>query len=178
MEQVFDSQSLKYPEHCSGTFPVVDVIEWLLDGDPSIRWQVMRDLTGEPESRVAAQRSRVAKEGWGAMLLSLQDDDGQWGGGAYSPKWTSTTYTLLQLRDLGVDPAAAHISEAVQLVHERVEMGKGPLAVLQLQGRDLHHRDGVGPGAPTTGWPARAAMPSWTGCSASSSKTGDGTAQR
>ena len=102
----------------------MDVIEWLLDGDPSIRWQVMRDLTGEPESRVAAERSLVAKEGWGALLLSLQNDDGQWGGGAYSPKWTSTTYTLLQLRDLGVDPAAAPIRKAVQLVHERVEMGK------------------------------------------------------
>jgi hypothetical protein len=102
----------------------VDVIEWLLDGDPSIRWQVMRDLTGEPESGVAAERSRVAEEGWGARLLSLQNDDGQWGGGAYSPKWTSTTYTLLQLRDLGVDPAAAPIRKAIQLVRERVDMGK------------------------------------------------------
>ncbi|HEX2404684.1 MAG TPA: hypothetical protein VHM29_08275 [Acidimicrobiia bacterium] len=102
----------------------MDVIEWLLEGDPSIRWQVMRDLTGEPESGVAAERSRVAEEGWGARLLSLQNDDGQWGGGAYSPKWTSTTYTLLQLRDLGVDPAAAPIRKAVQLVHERVVMGR------------------------------------------------------
>jgi hypothetical protein len=66
----------------------------------------------------------VAREGWGARLLSLQDDDGQWGGGAYSPKWTSTTYTLLQLRDLGVDPAAAPTRQAVRLVDDRVQMGK------------------------------------------------------
>jgi hypothetical protein len=103
----------------------VDVIEWLLEGDPSIRWQVMNDLTDEPAKRVAAERSRVAKEGWGALLLYLQDDDGQWGGGVYSPKWTSTTYTLLQLRDLGINPTAAPTRKAVQLVHKRVEMGKG-----------------------------------------------------
>jgi len=52
------------------------VIEWLLDSDPSIRWQVMRDLLGEPDSDVARERSRVAVEGWGARLLDLQGADG------------------------------------------------------------------------------------------------------
>ena len=49
------------------------VIDWLLDGDPAIRWQVMRDLTDAPPDEVAAERARVAREGWGARLLALQD---------------------------------------------------------------------------------------------------------
>src|SRR6476469_5050296 len=56
------------------------VIEWLLDSDPSIRWQVMRDLIGEPDAAVARERARVAGEGWGARLLDLQGGDGHWGG--------------------------------------------------------------------------------------------------
>jgi hypothetical protein len=78
-----------------------------LDSDLSIRWQVMRDLTDEPDDVVAAERSRVASEGWGARLLDLQAPDGEWGGGSYHPYWTSTHYTLLLLRDLGLDPAFA-----------------------------------------------------------------------
>jgi hypothetical protein len=63
----------------------MNVIEWLLDSDPAIRWQVMRDLTDAPAEDVAAERARVAHEGWGARLLALQGDDGQWGGGTYFP---------------------------------------------------------------------------------------------
>ncbi len=59
----------------------MDVVEWLLDIDPAIRWQVMRDLTDAPDDAVAAERARVATEGWGARLLALQGLDGQWGGG-------------------------------------------------------------------------------------------------
>ena len=70
------------------------MLDWLLDSDPSIRWQVLRDLTNEPTAHIATERARVAREGWGARLLGLQTDDGQWGGGVYSPKWVSTTYTL------------------------------------------------------------------------------------
>ena len=84
----------------------MEVREWLLDSDPAIRWQVMRDLTDEPADVVAAERARVATEGWGARLLALQAEDGQWGGGTYSPKWISTTYTLLLLRLFGLDPAS------------------------------------------------------------------------
>lgn len=96
-----------------------DVTEWLLDADPSIRWQVMRDLTGERAEIVAAERALVASEGWGAQLLALQGEDGQWGGGTYSPKWISTTYTLLLLRLLGLDPA----SEAAQVAVGKVRAG-------------------------------------------------------
>jgi hypothetical protein len=73
-----------------------------MEGDPSIRWQVMRDLIGASDAEVQEERERVATEGWGARLLELQDDDGQWAGAMYSPKWTSTTYTLLLLHWLGL----------------------------------------------------------------------------
>jgi len=162
-------------------------MEWLLDSDPSIRWQVMRDLTDEPAEAVAAERSRVASEGWGARLLALQDTDGQWGRpellawgeglpdvgtrrllrdlhrisiddlagfleldsatlsnwesepdpqgegidkyrraldwmrgslGTYNPAWISTTFTLLLLRDLGLDPGSDQARRAVELVRD------------------------------------------------------------
>lgn len=78
-------------------------IEWLSAGDPSVRWQVMRDLLGRSEDQVAVERARVATEGWGAQLLAAQDPDGGWAGALYSPKWTSTTYTLLLLERLGLE---------------------------------------------------------------------------
>jgi hypothetical protein len=78
------------------------VMPWLLTGDPAIRWQVMQDLQGAPIEQVQAMRLRVATEGWGARLLAAQDPDGRWAGGLYSPKWTSTTYTLLLLHWLGL----------------------------------------------------------------------------
>ncbi|MEI7849037.1 MAG: hypothetical protein WCK35_24780 [Chloroflexota bacterium] len=78
--------------------------EWLLEGDPSIRWQVLRDLLNEMPEVVAQERTRVASSGWGADILACQAEDGNWGKGIYSPKWTSTTYTLLLLRQLGLAP--------------------------------------------------------------------------
>jgi hypothetical protein len=94
--------------------------DWLLDADPSIRWQVMRDLLDEPAAAVAAERARVGREGWGARLLDLQSPDGNWGGGNdYSPKWVSTTYTLLLLRHLGLDPASPQARTAVERVRVR-----------------------------------------------------------
>jgi hypothetical protein len=89
--------------------PSPAVVAWLLDGDPSVRWQVLRDLLGAPDKEVATERVRVATSGWGARLLARQDADGRWAGGLYSPKWTSTTYTLLLLQRLGLpgsDPRA------------------------------------------------------------------------
>jgi hypothetical protein len=78
----------------------------------------MRDLTHQPPDIVAAERARVAHEGWGARLLALQGPDGQWGGGTYFPPWTSTTYTLLLLRDMGLDPASGEARRAVTLVRD------------------------------------------------------------
>lgn len=95
-------------------------MEWLSDSDPSIRWQVMRDLTDEPADAVAGERSRVAAEGWGARLLNLQAADGRWGDGTYHPYWTSTHYTLMLLRNLGLDPDSAPARRAIELVADKV----------------------------------------------------------
>ncbi len=174
----------------------MEVIEWLLDSDPSIRWQVMRDLTNQPDEVVAAERSKVATEGWGARFLSLQGGKGQWGRdeletagvvsadgvpdaptrklirelrgipveglaeylgidpvllsaweegepgtgsdaylavmrslnisfGTYVPKWVSTTYTLLLLRDMGLDPESDEAVQAVSLVRDNSKWDQG-----------------------------------------------------
>jgi hypothetical protein len=102
-------------------------MRWLLDSDPSIRWQVMRDLTDAPAHEVAAERARVATEGWGARLLALQGADGRWGGAAWNRGWSSTMHVLCLLRDLGLDPASAQAQRAVGLVRDRVTwQGSGP----------------------------------------------------
>jgi hypothetical protein len=79
-------------------------IDWLLDSDPSIRWQVLRDLTNASEGEIASEREKVAVQGWGARLLSCQDSSGRWGGQLYNNKWLSTTYSLLLLRQMGLEP--------------------------------------------------------------------------
>jgi hypothetical protein len=116
----------------------VDVLDWLLDSDPAIRWQVLRDLTDAPAEQVQDERARVATEGWGARLLALQDEDGQWDGGTYFPArvedseegqpWTATTYSLLLLRDLGLDPSSDEARGAIALVeaNSRWEEGGQP----------------------------------------------------
>jgi hypothetical protein len=94
------------------------VIDWLLDSDPAIRWQVMRDLTDEPGQVVAVERAKVATEGWGARLLALQGTDGQWAGGSLFPKQLATTSSLMLLRDFGLDPESAEARRAIALVRE------------------------------------------------------------
>jgi hypothetical protein len=79
-----------------------ETIDWLMEGDPAIRWQTMRDILDKPEAQWKREQRRVAKEGWGKRLLSLRDACGTWGGGIYGPKWISTNYTLLLLRDMGL----------------------------------------------------------------------------
>jgi len=105
----------------------MNVIDWLLDSDPSIRWQVMRDLTDAPAEEVAVERARVCTEGAGARLLALQADDGRWGGAAWNRGWDSTMHVLMLLRDLGLDPASDQALRAVSLVRDRVTwQGCGP----------------------------------------------------
>ena len=107
--------------------PNSSVIEWLLDSDPSISWQVMRDLIHAPADEVAAERARVATEGWGARLLALQGADGAWGGAAWNRGWDSTMHVLMLLRDFGLDPACDQARRAVGLVRDRVTWkGCGP----------------------------------------------------
>lgn len=109
----------------------MDVNEWLLDSDPALRWQVKADLLGESQETVTAERARVATEGWGAQLLALQGDDGQWDGGTYRPgwvdadkpffdAWTATHYSLQLLCDLGLDPASPEARTAIARVRDNV----------------------------------------------------------
>ena len=94
-----------------------------MQGDAAIRWQTLRDLLGAHKSKWQAERKKVATTGWGARFLSYQDADGKWGGGIYSPKWISTTYTLLQLRDLGLDNENAAARRGTRLVIDEL-LGK------------------------------------------------------
>jgi hypothetical protein len=104
-------------------------LKWLLDSDPAIRWQIMRDLTGEAPNLIAAERSRIATEGWGAKLLARQSPAGTWGG---SPRgWRNdlpkddrdmlvTLYSLVVLIDLGLDPASPQARKMIDRVDKGV----------------------------------------------------------
>ena len=100
-------------------------IQWLLDGDPAIRWQTLRDLAGASARTVAAERRRVGQTGWGARLLAEQSADGRWSAGRardaglYTPKWTSTTYTMLLLRDFGLSPTNSQARTACRVLLDR-----------------------------------------------------------
>ncbi|WP_456286703.1 squalene cyclase [Microbacterium sp. JZ70] len=108
-----------------------DVLAWLLDTDPALRWQVERDLAGAPEDVWRATRARVAREGFAARLLALQDEDGQWAGGAFFPRgfdgsedgqpWTATTWTLNALREWGVDARTLEGTAERLAAHSRWE---------------------------------------------------------
>ena len=96
------------------------VIQWLLDSDPAIRWQVMQDLLDAPADEVAAERARVATEGLGAQLLSFQDAEGSWSGVAWNHGWDSTMHVLMLLRDMGLDPASIQAQRALSQVRDHV----------------------------------------------------------
>ena len=111
--------------------PRMDVMEYLKEGDPSIRWQVLRDLEGAPDDVVAAERAKVATEGWGARFLELQAEDGHWDGAVYRPAWaeeyanffdtwSATHFSLQSLMDLGLDPDSPAARLAVDRVAENV----------------------------------------------------------
>jgi hypothetical protein len=115
----------------------MDVTEWMLDSDPAIRWQVLRDLTDAPPDEVAAERARVATEGWGAQLLRLQGTNGLWDEGVYRPgwahedrpffdAWTATHFSLEQLREFGLDPSGADAQLAITLVRDYVTWAGRP----------------------------------------------------
>lgn len=108
------------PSKQQAQMPNKSVIEWLLDSDPSIRWQVMRDLIDAPADEVAAERAKVAMHGWGARLLALQGTDGSWAGEAWNPGWDSTMHVLTLLREMGLDPMSDEARRAVGLVRDHV----------------------------------------------------------
>jgi hypothetical protein len=94
-------------------------MRWLLDSDPSIRWQIMRDLTAAPAEVVAAERARVAREGWGASLLGLQAPGGQWGADD-DEGWMTTVRALALLKELGADPSDGKVRAAIGRVRDRI----------------------------------------------------------
>ncbi len=91
----------------------MDTVDWLLDSDPAIRWQAMRDLTNASPAAIAAERARVPREGLGAQILAHQGSDGSWHR-ADAPVWLSTLYTLLLLRATGIDRAEPAVAESVE----------------------------------------------------------------
>ncbi len=95
-----------------------DVIEWLLGGDPAITWQVRRDLLDDAPG-AEKDRRRVTTEGWGRRLLEVQDPEGTWAQALYSPKWTSTTYSLLELYRFGLDPSHPAAQRGVEILIDR-----------------------------------------------------------
>jgi hypothetical protein len=95
-------------------------LKWLLDSDPAIRWQVMRDLTGESPAAIAAERSRIATEGWGSQLLARQSPAGKWGAPKEDQGLLITLYSLVVLKDLGLDPASKQARKMVDRVHKRL----------------------------------------------------------
>lgn len=107
----------------------MNAIDWLLQSDPAIRWQVMRDLVGEPSHAVAAERARVATEGWGKRLLDLQHPKNQWSDGSYKSLLQSPDGSACQvlhlLRDMGLDPASEPSRRAIGLIRENVTQYEG-----------------------------------------------------
>jgi hypothetical protein len=99
-------------ERAASKFRTMDPIEWLLDSDPAIRWQTMRDLTSASQAAVAAERSRIPHEGVGAEILGCQEPDGSWHK-ADGPVWLPTLFTFLFLRSTGVAPTEPAVESAV-----------------------------------------------------------------
>jgi hypothetical protein len=93
----------------------VDIVDWLLDSDPAIRFQVMRDLTDASAEAVTAQRARIPREGIGSSILAAQGADGAWHR-ADAPDWLPTLFTMQLLRATGVDPAEPDVASAVSRV--------------------------------------------------------------
>lgn len=111
-----DNRQMRLPDYA----PRPAHLKWLLDSDPAIRWQVMRDLTGEAPEAIAAERSRVATEGRGAHLLALQSPAGNWGGPKEDRGLLITLYTLVVLKDLGLDPASKQARKMIDRVDKRL----------------------------------------------------------
>jgi len=108
-----------------------DVLDWLMAGDPAIRWQTERDLLDRSEDTWAKTREMVAIEGWGKQLLELQDTDGTWAGDLYQPKWTGTTYTMLLLRRLGLPPNNASAQLACEVLLDRADWVEGGISYFE-----------------------------------------------
>jgi hypothetical protein len=111
------------------------IIDWLLEGDISIQYQVWRDLLGTDKKKL---QDRIAKEGWGQKFLSKRKADGHWGERFYKPKWTSTHYTLLDIRNLNFPPNNQPVKESIELI---LESNKADDGGIQLGPSTSEHSD-------------------------------------
>jgi len=110
-------------------------IAWLLQGDVAIQYKTSKDLLDAPESTLKTLREKIALEGWGHQLLVRRDRHTRlWGNGVYSPKWTSTHYTLLELKNMGIDPTLPEYSESAEILLHSMWYNKG-------QVRKYRHQD-------------------------------------
>lgn len=107
-----------------------------MTGDAAIRWQTLRDLLDAPQAEWQAERQRTQESGWGAQLLARQDAAGTWAGALYGPKWTSTTYTLLALIDIGIPPECAAARKGARLLLDRM-LGETCEAAFALKLKDM-----------------------------------------
>ncbi|MBN2521111.1 MAG: hypothetical protein JXB17_11430, partial [Bacteroidales bacterium] len=96
-----------------------DNINWLFNGDPSIRYHVKRDILNATEGEIKTEQNKISLEGWGNKLLAKQDTEGTWAKGLYSPKWISTTYTLLILRRLGLNQDNVHARKGAEILLDK-----------------------------------------------------------
>lgn len=103
------------------------ILKWLMDGDPSIQYQVLRDLLDATPAALEDAQRRIEREGWGAMLLEKQNRDGHWGRSFYQPKWTSTHYSLLDLQNLGVPRDNPQTGRAIQMMFDKALDPDGPV---------------------------------------------------
>ena len=103
--------------HSCDDTPRPALLKWLLDSDPAIRWQVMRDLGDAPAATIAAERSRVATEGWGAQLLARQSPDGSWPEGQWD---LVTLWSLIVFKDLGLDPTSPQARTMIDRVEKHL----------------------------------------------------------
>jgi hypothetical protein len=99
-----------------------NLIEWLLNGDVSIQYQVYRDLLNSERKQL---REQIAIKGWGARFLSFRQQGGHWGRGFYQPKWTSTHYTILDLKNLGISQNNREIRQTLSLIIQNLKAPDG-----------------------------------------------------
>jgi hypothetical protein len=102
-----------------------DIIDWLLDSDPSINWQVKKDLLNIKQEKYELDRKKIAEMGWGKEILMKQDPNGTWAKGLYSPKWISTNYTLLQLKRMGLNPENAQAQKGARILLNKGKWADG-----------------------------------------------------
>lgn len=95
------------------------LLKWLLEGDPAVRWQIMHDLLNAKRPDVEKERLKISKEGWGSRLLAMQEPSGLWGGGIYTPKWISTTYTLILLRRYGLEQQHPKVQKSCKILLDK-----------------------------------------------------------